>query len=230
MSVLLVCASSFLGMGCKTYQDVSSMSAKEAQAYRLGTSEAEADDSRPVGYLVGSFAFSGREPTSIMGMRPKHPPYSSYGFNFRSLFDVEPQIRGDVGVGRMLFAGYLEDMSIEVPDGKGYVFLIPLPSGLYEFYDFHFYSAGGYSSSTWSAREEFSILFTIRPGQATYVGQIQATSLFGKNIFGMVVPAGGYHEMSDQWQRDRSLLLEKYPFLTSVEAHVEPIANPLLSD
>lgn len=94
---------------------------------------------------------------------------------------------------------------------KGSVFILDLPAGQYEFYDVQFYYNNGTYSNSYSAREEFSIPFSVEANRAAYLGSFVAHGVWGKNIFFISIPAGGYFKISDQFERDKGLVAALRP-------------------
>ncbi len=94
---------------------------------------------------------------------------------------------------------------------NGLVYAFSLPPGEYEFFDFRLFYSTGYSESSWSAQEEFSIPFTVTTGEVSYLGEIHTIQLVGENLFGIDIPAGGVFAISDQIERDLPKLKTKFP-------------------
>jgi hypothetical protein len=107
----------------------------------------------------------------------------------------------------------MNPMEFEVPMGAGRLFVVPLPEGRYEFYQ---YQTSAAYQVIYQAREEFSIPFEIKPGRATYVGEVRAVKLEKPNLFGIRMPYGIELAGADAAERDQPLLLEKYRFLASI--------------
>jgi hypothetical protein len=58
------------------------------------------------------------------------------------------------------------------------------------------------SSSTISAKQDFSIPFKVIKGETTYLGQYLANPSMGKNLLGTPVVAGVYFLIADEFERD----------------------------
>lgn len=109
-----------------------------------------------------------------------------------------------VGISTRLDAG--EPDVNEANKTLGRLFDVKLPPGRYEFYQVHFASVHGPAHQSWTAREPFSVPFTIEVGKTHYIGEIRGFPVLGKNVLGMTVWAGGYFVVTDREARDRALL------------------------
>lgn len=119
------------------------------------------------------------------------------------------------------------------PDRKGTVFALALEPGEYEFVDVSFYYNTGTLEKSYSAKEDFSLPFTIEAGRVYYMGEFLSHGRYGENIFGITVLAGGYFTHRMNRQRDLPLLLAKYPELqgrevvrADVELNLPPFIYP----
>ena len=75
---------------------------------------------------------------------------------------------------------------------KGFHFCIALPAGAFEFYSYSFYNyAGGGSGFSLPKKNQFSVPFSLAPGELLNLGQIKLSTTVGKNMFGMSLPAPG---------------------------------------
>ncbi len=206
--------------GCETFDYRNPLTDKQAAVYELGQSNE--------GFLVGSFTYQGANPNKIAKVfqDPEKFNYSSYSLSFQSLNDEK--LLGSISIPTSRFLGRKNaDPYFKLEAGRGYVFVIPLPPGDYEFRDFLLSHKGGYATTYWSAREKFSIPFTIESGKAIYIGEVKVIHLFAKNLFGISVPDGGVFVGSDQSERDIPLLKKSYPFLDPVEIEFSVIAESL---
>ena len=97
----------------------------------------------------------------------------------------------------------------EVDEGLGYVAATLLPAGRYEVY---FYS-NTCRATSYYASEAFSIPFEVKPGVATYIGEIVYTHRFYKNFAGITVPSAPDIAFRSDPDRDLPLLESKYPFI-----------------
>lgn len=207
---LLLLLSLCLLTGCVTGKIHKPMKRETALTYQV-ESTAQAQE----GYLVGSFAFSGKHPSKIaQALGSDNFRYNNYSFSFGQV-ESDEKTRGNIGATGSFFLGQYEtEFSVEA--GNGYVFAIPLPAGKYAFDGYSFFLNNGMSQQTWYALEDFVIPFAIEPGKALYVGEVRAVHHFGKNLFGITIPTGGHFEVLESSQRDLPLIKDKYPFLNNV--------------
>lgn len=97
-----------------------------------------------------------------------------------------------------------------VDDGLGFVAATLLPAGRYEVYFFTSICRG----TSYYAPEEFSIPFEIKPGVATYVGEIVYRHRFYKNIAGITAPNAPEITFKMDADRDLPILRSKHPFIS----------------
>ncbi len=100
-----------------------------------------------------------------------------------------------------------------------------LPAGQYEFFGYSMFIGSPVGTTEFKQREEFSIPFTVKPGQVTYLGEIRLVPVLGRNIFGIAILGGGYFVLSDQRQLDMVLLRQDYPNLASSPVEFNPIRS-----
>ena len=132
------------------------------------------------GLLVGSISRPNEERT-----------YSRYTLKFRKL-----------GTDQKMVAHYsrLVPASSDFVDERtaGTVFVMNLPEGEYEIYNFELYAG-----SRTSAREDFSVRFRVLAGKTNYIGEFLGKTMFAPDIFfGRPTPAGIHWSLSDQERRD----------------------------
>ena len=82
------------------------------------------------------------------------------------------------------------------------VLSLNFPEGEYVIHDVVTNFAGYPSGYSISGKSEFSIPFSVRRGQVTYLGQYLAHRVTGKNVFGKDVTAGIYFVVTDEQSRD----------------------------
>ena len=82
----------------------------------------------------------------------------------------------------------------------GTVELLRLPAGEYEIYNFDVFENLGMAQTNYSAKKEFSIPFTIKPNEATYLGEYIAVNIGGKFISASV--GGAYFMVDNKIKRD----------------------------
>jgi len=106
-------------------------------------------------------------------------------------------------------------------DGRetGRVFIRRLPPGEYEIDDFRFAGTRRFSS-----RQPFSIRFTIRPGQATYIGNFARAPSLGTPLQ-RTLGAVGFFVISDKSERDIALARARVPDLPQVTVSVTDVST-----
>ncbi len=95
-------------------------------------------------------------------------------------------------------------------DGIGGVFVVALRPGNYEFHNVRFYYHIGLGHQTISAKRNFSIPFTLRPGRALYIGELTARATWSRGLL-QYVPIGGYFFRSNKFDRDKTLIRSGAP-------------------
>ncbi len=105
------------------------------------------------------------------------------------------------------------EIHYEEPGRKGRMFALPLQPGEYELVNVHFYYNNGQVEKSWEAKEDFSVPFSMEAGKAYYIGDFLARGYWGKNIFGITIPAGGHFVHRYNLGRDLPLLKAKFPEL-----------------
>ena len=89
----------------------------------------------------------------------------------------------------------------------GVVFLRAMEPGDYKIFGVSYFIG----ITTYSSAVEFSIPFTIRPGETTYLGNYLGVSLMGEGIFGIPMPYAGYFVVTDQEERDVERAKQRRP-------------------
>jgi len=105
------------------------------------------------------------------------------------------------------------------------VIVLPLAPGDYEFYDFEVFYNSTYAQSTFRSRGEFSIPFTIKPGEAVYLGEFRAMDVPGQNLIGLPVPAGAKFQIFDESARDLPIARAKDPKITDVKVALPDVSK-----
>ena len=80
----------------------------------------------------------------------------------------------------------------------GMVLVQAMPPGEYEIYNFYIFRRAGVMNYSFRSKTGLSIPFTVKPGQATYLGNYQANDMTGKNIIGFSEPAGAVFVVTDR--------------------------------
>lgn len=102
-------------------------------------------------------------------------------------------------------------------DRDGKVFKLAIDPGDYEIYGVGFYFNNGQVFRRYESKEPFSVPFTIEEGKVYYLGEFLAYGLWGRNIFRISIPAGGFFEASENKARDFDLIKAKFPELQGQE-------------
>ena len=124
--------------------------------------------------------------------------YSSYDLRFRRVDSAQ----ADAAVGNFTYLSnnVFSSKKPDYQDSKetGVVLVKSLPAGKYEIYNFNIFLNMGMTQSNFSSRVPFSIPFTVKAGQVTYLGNYQANKLTAKNAFGLEIPAGAVFAVSQR--------------------------------
>lgn len=102
-------------------------------------------------------------------------------------------------------------------DVNGVVFAKELPAGEYVLTNWWLNNGTG---MTVSPREPVPIQFTVRAGEAVYIGNLHMTVRTGDNIFGITITAGGWPEIVDHAERDLPVIRSAYPALPDIRVGV----------
>ncbi|MBP6011000.1 MAG: hypothetical protein KBA31_02130 [Alphaproteobacteria bacterium] len=90
---------------------------------------------------------------------------------------------------------------------RGAVGSVRVAPGEYELYNF----LASYGNTDYSAKQDFSIPFTVDAGGITYIGEYTFAAIYGENFFGMTVPAGPLLSIADQQARDIAVVRARLP-------------------
>lgn len=131
--------------------------------------------------------------------------YSSYSLLFRrvgqSAAAAEPK-----EVGRIVFFQtnmfYAQKPDYANSAEQGVVLIQSLPPGDYEIFNFDIFFNAGTVQTNFSSREPFSIPFTVKAGETTYLGNYQANRISGKNILGLPVASGAVFTVTSRLEDD----------------------------
>lgn len=97
-------------------------------------------------------------------------------------------------------------------DGSyGSLFVMTLPAGNYEIYDFAMIQQVFGGSITHSPSRPFSVPFSVIEGKMCYLGELKMDRLEAKKFLGLPGSDNVRFELSDQSKRDIALLKNKYP-------------------
>jgi hypothetical protein len=176
---------------------------------------------------------SGRVVLSMSAVAPT--AYSYYRFHFRK--------RGETGsapYGELTFfqtnVFYSREPDFKNANDAGVVLTASLPAGDYEIFNFEIFSNNAQIQTHYSSKAPFSIPFTVLEAKTTYIGSYQANGLFGKNTFGMTMPAGAFFVVKNESVRDLQLATKRgLPISDTSQARIEvpkalSINNPFFAD
>ncbi len=126
--------------------------------------------------------------------------YSSYALLFRKR-DASAGAE-NAARGRFIYF-QTNTFSKQTPDYRspvesGVVLVHSMPPGEYEIYNFDVFFNGGTVQTNFGSRNNFSIPFSVKRGETTYLGNYQANALTGKNVLGIPRPAGAVFVVSDR--------------------------------
>jgi len=133
-----------------------------------------------------------------------HGSYSGYRMYYRKQSSKKRK-HLLIGSGISLIPPGLMEWDISKPGLRGNVLSVELPSGEYEFYSWAVSS--GYANI--GPSEAFSLKFTIKPGEANYVGNFQFDRISG---MGAMV-TGVDVSYNDETDRDLKVIKEKHSLL-----------------
>jgi hypothetical protein len=106
----------------------------------------------------------------------------------------------------------------------GRVIVQSLPPGRYEIQDFGFSGTIVVAGVSWSSTTPFSIPFTIKPGEATYIGNIARAPSLGTRLQPLL-GAVGYFVVSDQSARDLPIAQARDAALPPVRLEVTDVSG-----
>ncbi len=115
---------------------------------------------------------------------------------------------------------------------QGDVLITTLAPGHYEIFNFSNFYSSGYVERTSTLPADISIPFEIKPGLGTYIGNFKALTVYGRNIFGMSIPAGARYVVINQCDRDIAIAKRKNAAITDVDIaipDVDTLNNPAFS-
>lgn len=126
------------------------------------------------------------------------PTYMRYDLYFRRIGSKDG---GFVAMTDTIF-DTKEGWDLRRPDAVGKSFRQVLPPGDYEIYNFDMSSDTGQVSMRFSSKQPFSVKFHVGAGEAVYLGRFIATGVWGKGLFGLRRPDGGYFRLVDAMNED----------------------------
>ncbi len=116
--------------------------------------------------------------------------------------------------------------------GVGVVKVASIPAGKYEFINYSaFRGNGGTGGIVYSAKEDFSIPFEIKPGETIYLGNYQALVVFSKTAIGINISHWEGFKVRDASAHDLSIAQRvrnniSATNFTNITSSVTKIASP----
>ena len=174
------------------------------------------------GYVVGSSSFSGRYPEGEKIARIGGKPNFRCHYYSPRYKKVESNQDKKKGVLKIIPRGGIawdedDDHDYMLDDGLGFVFALELPVGDYYL---HQYNAKC-GNATFFTPEDFRIEFSVRPGTATYIGEIRYKHQFTKNMFGAMKPDGVEMTFLNAEERDMAVIRAKYPAVAELPLYTD---------
>lgn len=162
-----------------------------------------------------------------IGAEPK-TSYAYYSFIFRRVGGTERRTMTYV----QDKIGAPQKRDYDNASENGVVLSFRLPPGQYEIYNLDIYMPGAMSYTHYYANKDFSIPFSVRPNETSYLGHYQANRIMGKNLLGLPLPAGAVFVVSSKQLADIDLLKKRLSAAalgTIVDATPNPktIGNPI---
>ncbi|MDP0501484.1 MAG: hypothetical protein Q7P63_15430 [Verrucomicrobiota bacterium JB022] len=206
--IILACLTS-----CNPHQNPNAV--QRGKATQLGATH---------GYVLAVLTVEEKRPEGMLGITAK--TFSAYSLHYRPV--------GGKHEGTLRFSpGGMYKSKNDFPDGLGHVYLLALPAGEYELYEYGFYEQY-YNTSITHRSLEFSMPFEVKPGEVTYIGRFNAKHTYAENMLGTVVLDSGYFIVEDAFEEDLAHAQEIYPEVNldsarKAKGYQEKIGKPILS-
>ncbi len=152
----------------------------------------------------------------------------NFTFYYKKRSDVR-DVKSRYGAGEIdcrcvgFWRAKMSDPDYDTGYENGKVQIQHLPPGDYDVYTFTFGGSDILGSYSWYPSRGFSIPFTIKPGQATYIGNFARAPSLGTS-FEANLGAAGYFVVSDKHDRDIAIARKKDPNLPPVTISVTDVA------
>ena len=104
---------------------------------------------------------------------------------------------------------------IDDADKTGVVKVEELAPGDYELFTFSVVSGGYPGERRYAPPQDFKIPFSIRAGEATYLGEYMVVSAARNRILGITIHGDPYFVISDQHERDVTLAKKRHKEITA---------------
>jgi hypothetical protein len=137
-----------------------------------------------------------------------HTKETNY-YSYKLLFRTKDQMsHNNVGYFTPTFSKMNDDDYV-TETTIGTVEIMKLPPGDYEIYNVEIFENLGMLQTTYSAKNEFSIPFQIKPNETQYLGEFIAVNL-GKKFLDASI-GGAYFILDDKMERDINYIKKKNP-------------------
>lgn len=155
--------------------------------------------------------------------------YSSYSLIFRKVTEKKGDSNRFIYFQDNIFAAQKRDY--DNSKENGIVQSFRLAPGDYEIFNFDIFLNGGTVQKNFSSKKDFSIPFSVRSNETTYLGNYQANMVTGKNFFGFNILAGAVFVVTDREKADIDLVKKRLPNIslgsvTNATPKANAIANP----
>jgi hypothetical protein len=151
----------------------------------------------------------------------------NFTFRYRSVAPAPGSSRPWNGVIECRCVGFFSARMAN-PDYTGHetgkVMTHRLPPGDYEIHDFGFGGTVGSSETTFSSGQRFVIPFTIRAGEATYIGNFARAPSLGTPLE-PALGAKGFFVISDKSERDLAITRQRFPNMVQPTVSVTDVSG-----
>jgi hypothetical protein len=146
----------------------------------------------------------------------------AYGMNWAYRLDIRKRdgsYRTNAGYARGVMFGHPFNMDGPDKDKYGAVAVRALSPGEYEIYNYGV-SWTDFADHWFNPKSDFSIPFTVKTGETTYIGNFGAIGLMGRSVIGADVPAGILFVIRDEAARDIAVAKGKVSDLGPVKSEI----------
>jgi hypothetical protein len=166
------------------------------------------------GWIVGSI---GEIPEKMFSLTSAGSPYGTIQISFRNE-------AGTVSSAIPFSTGQFDPTLVDFhdKDEKSAAFAIKLPEGNYVIDGLRFSESGDIQGDPCFVKNKLAVPFTVKHGQATYLGSLIASADWGRGRTGLMVATCGYFVVHDRSTRDEPVIRQKFATVT------EPLQVELL--
>lgn len=145
----------------------------------------------------------------IFSISTTKPAFNGY---YLDIFHIESRRKEKLGL----------STSFNSPDLKGdstkvYYNAVLLPDGEYKIYGWGMEYNSGSGTKTYFPMGNFGLPFTVAGGRINYLGDYLGTLTPGRNMLGMRIPSGGYFIVSNRFDQDYEIIVNKWPGLDLIK-------------